>query len=133
MMKRRTFLKVTTIALTGQALGAASLAGPASAALSAGQSGASSRAEPMLSTRRLSIAEPGAYQIAGLVRLHAPRVEISGITNTLSISWSGTPGAEPPLASFTTFETVEAGNALPEVRVLGGSLEGISATPVEAA
>lgn len=132
-MKRRTFIKVSGIALAGQALGAATLAAPASATLWTGQSAASSVVAPIVSTRRLSIAVPGAYQITGLVRLHTPRVEIRGISNTQSISWSAAPDAELPLTSFTTFETIETANATSEIRVLGGSLEAISVTPVEAA
>lgn len=77
-----------------------------------------------------SPAEPGLYRLSGVVRLEAPLVEIGGITNGQTISWSGGDASEAPLASFVTFEHLEHPNALPQVTVLGGTLESLSAVPV---
>jgi hypothetical protein len=132
-MERRTFLKVTGMAVAGSALGAASRTEPASAAVLMTPTTGTPGLGSMLSTVRLSTLEPGAYQISGLVRLHAPQVQIMGISNTQSISWSATPDAEPPVASFTTFETVAAGEPVLEIRIVGGSLEAVWSTSVEPA
>jgi len=129
MMKRRTFLKLTGIAMTGQALGAASLVGSPAASFGAVPSVSAAVLPPMTSTRRLVIAEAGSYQISGLVRLQAPTVEISGITNSQQISWSHTQG-EAPVVSFTSLETYDRPGLTPEIQVLGGQIQSVTATPL---
>src|SRR5215204_3066078 len=129
MMKRRTFLKLTGIAMTGQALGAASLAGSPTAGFGAIPSVSAAVLPPMVSTRRLAIAEAGTYQISGLVRLQARTVEIGGITNSQQISWSGTQ-TQAPLVSFTSQETYDRPGLTPEIHVLGGQIESVTATPL---
>jgi hypothetical protein len=68
------------------------------------------------------------YEISGQVRLQAPVVEITGISNSQQISWSNMQGSEP-LVSFTSMETFARAGAAPEIRVLGGQLESVTATP----
>lgn len=130
MMKRRTFLQVTGIAVAGSALGAAgSRLAPTTAALPGGSFGLAATPSSM----QLSISEPGTYLISGLVRLQAAHVEIGGINNSQSISWAHFDGPELPVASFTIFETFTSPGAMPEIRVQGGRLESLTAVPVESA
>jgi hypothetical protein len=129
MMKRRTFLKLTGIAMTGQALGAASFVGSPVASFGTVPSASAAVLPPVTSTRRIAIAHAGSYQISGLVRLQAPTVEISGITNSQQISWSSTQG-EAPLVSFTSQETYDRPGLTPEIHVLGGRIESVTATPL---
>jgi hypothetical protein len=129
MMKRRTFLKLTGIAMTGQALGAASLAGSPVIPLGAAQPASAAVLPSITSTRRLQIAEPGYYQISGFVRLQAPVVKIGGISNSQQMSWSNMQGPAP-VVSFTSMETFSQAGATSEVHVLGGQLESLTATPV---
>src|SRR5687768_6401900 len=102
MLKRRTFLKLTGIAMAGQALGAATLAGSPTASFGVPTASAAVL-PPIASTRKLTISEPGDYLISGVVRLHGPSAQISGITNSQQISWSNNGPA--PLVSFTSLES----------------------------
>jgi hypothetical protein len=79
---------------------------------------------------RLAIREPGTYRISGRVRLDAPLVEISGITHTQRMSWSGLEGSGRPTASFTTFEHFDGPGMTRMIRVRGGRLEAVTAVPV---
>lgn len=133
-MDRRRFLVGTGVALTGlvavsafEALPAAA-AGPASSV--SGESVRDLGAASRPSVARLRVHEAGVYQISGVVRLDAPTVEISGITNSQQITWSGASGAESPLASFTSFEQFAGPGLTPEIQVHGGRLESISIVPV---
>jgi hypothetical protein len=71
---------------------------------------------------------PGLYQITGRVRLHAPLVEISGITNAQQISWAGRTAS---VASFSSFERFDAPWEMPRIQVSGGQLEAVSVTPID--
>ena len=135
-MDRRRFLidtglKVTGLVVAASAFGAlpVAAAGPSVAAPAepARDLGAATRP----SVARLSVREPGGYRISGLVRLHAPVVEISGITNSQQISWSGAAGSESPLVSFSSFEQYTSPGLTPEIRVRGGQLESVSITRIE--
>lgn len=120
-MDRRAFLKVTGLtALAGAAVG-----GLRAARLRPGQAASSSDGV------RLAIREPGTYRIAGRVRLEAAEVEISGIGETQRISWSGPASAARPTASFATFEHFEAPGLTAMISVRGGSLESVTAMPVD--
>jgi hypothetical protein len=136
MMDRRRFLVDTGLKLTGFIAAAhmfdalpVAAAGPSYTA----------PAEPVLdlgaatrpSVARLRVREAGTYQISGLVRLDAPLVEISGITNSQQISWSGAIGSERPLAGFTSFEQFAGPGLTPEIQVRGGRLESISIVSVD--
>jgi hypothetical protein len=127
MLKRRTFLKVTGIAMAGQALGAATLAGSPIASFGVPTASAAVL-PPMVSSRRLTITEPGEYQISGFVRLHAPSVQITGISNSQQITWSNDGPA--PLVSFTSLESYTRAGATSTVQVLGGQIESVSVTPM---
>jgi hypothetical protein len=129
MMKRRTFLKLTGIAMAGQSLGAASLAGSPVASFGAVPSVEAAALPPITSMMRINIAEQGVYQISGYVRLQAPVVEIGGISNSQQISWSNIQGPAP-LVSFTSMETFSQAGSASEVHVLGGQIESVTATPV---
>ena len=74
--------------------------------------------------------EPGTYQLTGRVRLQAPVVDISGITNAQQISWVGPGGAPAPVASFTSFETFTAPWRMPAIKVRGGELEALAVVPI---
>jgi hypothetical protein len=74
---------------------------------------------------------PGTYQITGRVRLNAPLVEISGITNAQQISWSGAGWTAAPVASFTSFEHFDAPWRMPEINVRGGRLESLAVVPID--
>ena len=131
-MDRRRFLIETGVKVTG--LVAAAHAFDALPVAAAGPT-ASASAEPVRdlgaasrpSVARLRVREAGLYQISGTVRLEAPTVEISGITNSQQITWSG---VERPLASFTSFEQYASPGLTPEIQVRGGRLESVSITPV---
>ena len=127
MLKRRTFLKVTGIAMAGQALGAATIAG--SSMTSFGVPSVSAAVlPPMVSSRRLTIAEPGEYEISGFVRLQTPSVQITGISNSQQITWSNDGPA--PLVSFTSMESYARAGAVSTVQVLGGQIESVSIRPM---
>ena len=83
------------------------------------------------SSTYLTMHEPGTYRISGRVRLDAPLVEISGITHTQRISWSGLARVERPIASFTTFEHFDGLEMTRTIRVRGGHLEGVTAVPMD--
>jgi len=76
---------------------------------------------------RLPIQVPGMYRVAGTVRIEAPTVEISGITNTQSLTWSGLDTSEPAVSSFVSFEQFDRPGRLPDIQVRGGQLESLSA------
>jgi hypothetical protein len=127
MLKRRTFLKVTGIAMAGQALGAATIAG--SPMTSFGVPSASAAVLPeALSSQRLTISEPGDYEISGFVRLQAPSVQITGISNSQQISWSNDGPA--PLVSFTSMESYTRSGAVSTIQVLGGQIESVKIKPM---
>jgi hypothetical protein len=72
---------------------------------------------------------PGMYQFSGTVRLQAPVVEISGISNVHQISWS--PGAlRSPMANFSSFEHFGQPWQMPTIRVQGGELEALAVVPL---
>jgi len=73
---------------------------------------------------------PGLYQITGRVRLEAPRVAITGITNAQQITWSGLGTAVPPVAGFSSFELFDRPWRMPDIQVRGGTLESMSVLPV---
>ena len=79
---------------------------------------------------RLSVRDPGLYHVSGRVRLDAPLVEISGIANSQTISWSGVGGDEPQVASFMSFEQVDRPEFAPTIQVRGGQIESLSIAPV---
>ena len=80
---------------------------------------------------RLAVRGPGEYRITGQVRLEAPTVEVTGISNAQHISWSGAPVDGPMVVSFTSFEQYESAGMTPEIVVQGGKLESISIVPIE--
>src|SRR5574341_1543988 len=112
MLKRRTFLKVTGIAMAGQALGATAITGSPTASFGI-PSASAAVLPPTVSSRRLTIAEPGEYQI-------------TGITNSQQITWSNDGPA--PLVSFTSLESYTRAGATPLIQVIGGRLESVSVT-----
>ena len=127
MLKRRTFLKVTGAALAGQALGATAIAG--SSMVPFGVPSASAAVLPgVVSTQRLTISEPGEYEVSGFVRLQAPSVQITGISNSQQITWSNDGPA--PLVSFTSMESYARAGAVSTIQVLGGQLESVSIRPM---
>ena len=127
MLKRRTFLKVTGAALAGQALGAAAIAGSPTASF--GVRTASAAVLPgVVSTHRLTISEPGEYEVSGFVRLQAPSVQITGISNSQQITWSNDGPA--PLVSFTSMESYARAGAVSTIQVLGGQFESVSIRPM---
>jgi hypothetical protein len=80
---------------------------------------------------RLTFSEPGTYRISGRVRLDAPQVEISGITYTQRISWYDRDSAEPPIATFTTYEHFDGPAMTRTIHVRGGYLESVTAVPMD--
>lgn len=130
-MDRRRFLVSTSLKLAGLVAAASAFdafpvaaAGPEHAAHSATARDLIPATGP--SVARLRVLEAGSYQVSGYVRLEAPLVEISGITNSQQISWSGASGSEGPLVSFSSFETFTGPGLTPEIKVLGGRLESVS-------
>src|SRR5436309_3522428 len=115
MIDRRFFLKLTGLLAS---LGAVNGLPAATRALAADDT-------PDRPTRA-----PGTYQFSGRVRIDAPLVEISGITNAQQISWSGTAGAAPRVAGFTSFESFDEPWQMPAIHVQGGHLEALSVVPV---
>jgi hypothetical protein len=119
-MNRRMLLKVTgLVAIAGAAVTLPRIAERRSATVAAVPDGT-----------RLTMSEPGTYRITGRVRLDAPLVEISGITHTQRMSWSGLNGATQPVAGFTTFEHFDGQQMTRTIRVRGGRLEGVTAVPM---
>ena len=126
-MDRRVFLKLTGFVAAASAFDAMPVAAaelPASVA-PVRDLGAASRP----SVARLRVQNAGTYMISGTVRFDGPVVEISGITNSQQITWSG--GDMSPLASFTSFERYATAGLTPEIQVRGGRLESVSITPME--
>jgi hypothetical protein len=120
-MNRRMLLKVTGLAaIAGAALTLPRVTGPRATPVAAVPEGT-----------RLTMREPGTYRISGRVRLDAPSVEISGITHTQRISWSGLDGAVRPTASFTTFEQFDGRAMTRTIQVRGGQLEAVTAMPID--
>jgi len=126
MMERRVFLKLTGLLAAASAFDAlpVSAAGLAEAVPAEASHDLVPASRPAVA--RLRIGEAGSYQITGTVRLDAPQVEISGITNSQQISWSGAEGAERPLATFTSFEQFGGPGLTPEIQVSGGRIESLS-------
>jgi hypothetical protein len=120
-MNRRVFLKVTGLAaVAGTAVALPRAAGWRPEAVGSVPSGG-----------RLAIHEPGTYRISGRVRLDAPLVEISGISHSQRITWSGFEGPERPVASFSTFERFDRPGMTPTIHVHGGHLESVTAVLVD--
>jgi len=132
-MDRRVFLKLTGLLAAASAFEAL----PVSAAglpetAQAGLVNAGPADEPVRdlmsavqsSVARLRIGEAGTYQITGTVRLDAAQAQISGITNSQQMSWSGI--GESPVVSFTSFEQFSGPGLSPEIRVSGGQIESLS-------
>jgi hypothetical protein len=136
MMDRRRFLVETGVKLTGLVAAASTFealpvaaAGPSYAAPAEPVRSFGAATRP--SVARLRVREAGTYQISGLVRLDAPLVEISGISNSQQITWSGATGAAGPVATFTSFETFTGPGLTPEIQVRGGRLESVSIVPMD--
>jgi len=86
-------------------------------------------APPALARAEGVLQPPGTYQFSGTVRLQAPLVDISGISNAHQISWS--PGAlSTPVATFTSFEHFAQPWQMPAIRVEGGQLDSLSVVPL---
>jgi hypothetical protein len=81
------------------------------------------------SVARLRVGAAGTYQITGTVRLEASSVEISGVTNSQQMSWSGL--GEAPVVSFSSFEQYAGPGLTPEIRVSGGQIESLSIVRLE--
>jgi hypothetical protein len=135
MMDRRLFLKLTGFAAAATALPAM----PVSAAPAPGRVLADAPGDAKLAFRptvtdsiRLSVREPGTYQIYGQVRLQDPSVEITGLTHDQQITWSGSATGEQPLTSFTAFETFDRAGPASAIEVRGGRLESVRIVPIEA-
>jgi hypothetical protein len=120
MIDRRFFLKVTGLVAAAGAL----QVWPVRAETRAGVA-------PMGEPSGEQWLPPGTYQVTGRVRLDAPRVEISGITNTQTISWSGRGLATPTTAGFSSYEHFDAPWRMPDIQVRGGRLEAVRAVPLD--
>ena len=129
-MDRRVFLKLTGLVAAASAFEALPVAAAESAYSASTEAVRDLGAASRPSVARLRVHEAGLYQISGTVRLDAPTVEISGITNSQQISWSGAAGSASPLASFSSFEQYAGPGLTPEIQVFGGRLESVSIVPV---
>jgi hypothetical protein len=101
-------------------------------AVVAGVSGALSGVQRLTrsAVRGSEVRSPGSYVISGRVRLQAPVVTISGITNAQQISWS--PGSlRSPIASFSSFERFDRPWRTPPIQVSGGQLEALQIVPLD--
>jgi hypothetical protein len=133
IMDRRVFLKLTGLLAAASAFEALPVAAspletaPTAASAQAAIPAASSAASP--SVARLRVGEAGTYQITGTVRLEASTVEISGVTNSQQMSWSGL--GEAPVVSFSSFEQYAGPGLTPEIRVSGGQIESLSIVRLE--
>jgi len=129
-MDRRLFLKLTGFVAAASAFEAL----PVSAA-PIDESVAPARAMPPAvdasSSARVSVREPGLYQVSGRVRLDAPLVAIDGITQSQTISWAAADGAERPIATFLSFEQIDRPELAPRIRVTGGQIEALTITPIQ--
>lgn len=130
-MDRRVFLKLTGFVAAASAFEAVPVAAADLSLTAPVESFRDLGAASSPSVTRLRVHAAGTYQITGTVRLEAPIVEISGITNAQQISWSGAGAATSPLSSFSSFETYASSGLTPEIQVRGGRLESISIVPVE--
>jgi hypothetical protein len=130
-MDRRVFLKLTGVVAAASAFEALPVSAAEPSRTASTESFRDLGAANRPSVARLRVREAGTYQISGTVRLDAPVVEISGITNAQQISWSGAGGSASPLASFSSFETYASSGMTPEIQVRGGRLESISIVPVD--
>ena len=135
-MDRRRFLIETGVKLTGLAAAVSAFEALPVAAAELGSAAPSASARSLVpatrpSVARLRVREAGSYQISGYVRLGAPLVEISGISNSQQLSWTGAAGSEGPLVSFSSFETFTGPGLTPEIQVRGGRLESVSIVPVD--
>ncbi len=130
-MDRRVFLKLTGLVAAASALEALPVAAERRPDAVLAERAPDLELSAGLSGPSLTIREPGTYRISGLVRLQAPMVEISGITNSQRISWSEIRGSEQPLTGFTTFEQFDRPGVLPEIVVRGGRLESLAAVPMD--
>jgi hypothetical protein len=131
MMDRRDFLKLTGLVAAAGALQAPPVAAAARAGATLGERAHAGELASAPSVARLAVREPGTYRISGRVRLLEPRVEISGIAHTQSISWSGSAGPERPVADFATFEHFDQPGLTPAIHVRGGQLEALALQPVD--
>ena len=127
LMDRRVFLRLSGLFAAGAA---AIKVFPASA--QGGECGLSAASvtapEPVVAMQ-----PPGMYQFTGRVRMDAPLVAITGITNAQQISWAGAGTLRVPSASFSSFEYFSEPWRMPDVRVIGGRLEALSVTPMDLA
>jgi hypothetical protein len=112
-MDRRMFLKLTGFAAAASALDASPIAAQT-------LTGAAVQSDD-------GLLPAGLYQLSGRVRLESPVIEITGITNTQQISWSGV-GTRS--ASFSSYEEFSAPWRMPEVKVAGGRLESLAVVPI---
>ena len=129
-MDRRLFLKLTGLVAAASALNTlpVSAAPLPDTALTPRSRTIEAISEPTVT--RVNVREPGLYRISGQVRLDAPQVQIGGISNAQTISWSGPAGAASQVASFTTFEQIDRLSLAPEITVTGGRIESLSITPI---
>jgi hypothetical protein len=128
-MDRRVFLKLTGLLAAASAFEALPVA---ASPLQTAPTVESTRAvipAASPSVARLRVGEAGTYQITGTVRLEASTVEISGVTNSQQMSWSGL--GEAPIVSFSSFEQYAGPGLTPEIRVSGGQIESLSITRLE--
>ena len=125
-MNRRAFLQLAGLVAAASALDTlpAAASGRASATSAEIARGVGSGASPVVT--RLSVTEPGLYQVSGRVRLQESLVQIGGITNSQTISWAANARTSAQMASFTSFEQVGAAGQLPAIEIVGGVLEDVS-------
>jgi hypothetical protein len=121
-MKRRVFLKVT---------GLVAVAGAVQVLSGLDERTKHTQLTAVSDGTRLTIQEAGTYRITGQVRLEQPLVQITGLGQTQSVSWSGAAGTRQQVTSFTAFEHFDAPGLTRSIRVTGGVLEGVTAVPVE--
>jgi len=133
-MDRRQFLVDAGLKLTGlmaatSVVGALTAAPAAAAPLTTAPAApadvAATLVTPPLSVTRLAMPEAGEYRVSGFVRLESPVVEISGLSNSKQISWSG---AGTQVVPFTSFEMHEGFGPAPSITVRGGRLESVTVT-----
>jgi hypothetical protein len=126
-MNRRIFLKLTGLVAVGQTLWHLPVAAAADLGLRTVEPDRASSPTIAPPATSLTIDTAGTYRISGLVRVEAPLVEISGITDKQSISWANADGSEPPLASFVAFERYERAGMATDIQVQGGRIESLAA------
>jgi hypothetical protein len=136
MMDRRLFLKLTGLAVAASALPAPLAAAAAEPALERSPTWHTQDVKPsfrptVTDSTRLSVREPGTYQIYGQVRLQDSLVEINGISHPQQITWAGADGPEQPLTSFTAYEYFDRPGVTRAIEIRGGRLEAVSLVPVD--